>query len=393
MPLGIDATTRYAANNWTRPLTKSELATRLAVQHAHAPRAAADADRQPRARVAEGGGAAGEGSATSTTSSSRAANGAHAFSRTEAQFETRRRGLRAQARRARRQGPVAVLSVRTGDAAASRRDHAARRARLAGRAQPLAGDAQRRARASSGSTTGATSCCPSRPSASRRPCARSHGAGFVGANVTIPHKEAALALATTRERARAGDRRREHADVRRGRRDRGRQHRRAGPDRGAARAAASRLAARSCSAPAAARAPSAGRCARPASRSASGTGRLSAPSGSPPISAIHAVRRAVPADLLVNCTSVGLSLPSSTFKQLPVAVEELDTYATVVDLVYTAQRHGAPRDRGARRQQGRRRAGDPGPPRGAEPRGLDRPRGTDRDDARRRASWRRTART
>lgn len=49
---------------------------------------------------------------------------------------------------------------------------------------------------------------------------------------------------------------------------------------------------------------------------------------------IRAARRAVAADLLINCTSVGLSDPSSTFKQLPISVEELGTYATVVDLVY-----------------------------------------------------------
>ncbi len=41
-----------------------------------------------------------------------------------------------------------------------------------------------------------------------------------------------------------------------------------------------------------------------------------------------------PADLLVNCTSVGLGNSSSTFKELPVFPESLDTYATVVDLVY-----------------------------------------------------------
>ncbi len=41
-----------------------------------------------------------------------------------------------------------------------------------------------------------------------------------------------------------------------------------------------------------------------------------------------------PADILVNCTSVGLRNSSSTFKDLPVFPESLDTYATVVDLVY-----------------------------------------------------------
>jgi shikimate dehydrogenase len=41
-----------------------------------------------------------------------------------------------------------------------------------------------------------------------------------------------------------------------------------------------------------------------------------------------------PADLLVNCTSVGLGDVSKTFKDLPLSPDAIDTYATVVDLVY-----------------------------------------------------------
>ena len=52
-------------------------------------------------------------------------------------------------------------------------------------------------------------------------------AGFRGVNVTIPHKEAALALADDGERRRARDRRRQHAHVRARRRHPRRQHRRA----------------------------------------------------------------------------------------------------------------------------------------------------------------------
>jgi len=40
------------------------------------------------------------------------------------------------------------------------------------------------------------------------------------------------------------------------------------------------------------------------------------------------------ADLLCNCTSVGLGDPSKTFKQLPLSPDALHRYATVVDLVY-----------------------------------------------------------
>ena len=62
-------------------------------------------------------------------------------------------------------------------------------------AQPLAGDAQRRARGARPRATGTTSACRSRPRSSTRRSRAARRAGFVGANVTIPHKEAALALA------------------------------------------------------------------------------------------------------------------------------------------------------------------------------------------------------
>jgi shikimate dehydrogenase len=57
-----------------------------------------------------------------------------------------------------------------------------------------------------------------------------------------------------------------------------------------------------------------------------------------------------PADILVHCTSTGLDGQNSTFKQLPVAADALGRYDCVVDLVYTP--HGtalvrAARERGA----------------------------------------------
>jgi shikimate dehydrogenase len=42
----------------------------------------------------------------------------------------------------------------------------------------------------------------------------------------------------------------------------------------------------------------------------------------------------VPADVLVNCTSVGLRNTSQTFKDLPLNADETREYACVVDLVY-----------------------------------------------------------
>ena len=48
-----------------------------------------------------------------------------------------------------------------------------------------------------------------------------------------------------------------------------------------------------------------------------------------------AVSAARPADVLVNCTSIGLDAQDSTFKQLPVSADDLARYDCVVDLVYT----------------------------------------------------------
>lgn len=43
---------------------------------------------------------------------------------------------------------------------------------------------------------------------------------------------------------------------------------------------------------------------------------------------------AEPADLLVNCTSVGLDPTQDTFRSLPIDADELTSYECVVDLVY-----------------------------------------------------------
>lgn len=48
-----------------------------------------------------------------------------------------------------------------------------------------------------------------------------------------------------------------------------------------------------------------------------------------------AVEAAEPADLLINCTSIGLDASDSTFKQLPIAADDLSRYRCVVDLVYS----------------------------------------------------------
>jgi shikimate dehydrogenase len=66
---------------------------------------------------------------------------------------------------------------------------------------------------------------------------------------------------------------------------------------------------------------------------------------------VEAVQELPPADLLVNCTSVGLADPSSTFKDLPLQADALGEYACVVDLVYRAGGTGLQRE--ARRRGSR----------------------------------------
>jgi shikimate dehydrogenase len=52
---------------------------------------------------------------------------------------------------------------------------------------------------------------------------------------------------------------------------------------------------------------------------------------------VTAVSAADPADLLVNCTAVGLAEGDATFKELPVIADDLGVYACVIDLVYREQ--------------------------------------------------------
>ena len=90
------------------------------------------------------------------------------------------------------------------------------------------------------------------------------GSGYRGANVTIPHKQAALALADEPSDAARGDRRGQHADLRADGAIHGDNTDAAGLL--AALGGAVRADARSCWAPAAPRARPRGRCARRARR-------------------------------------------------------------------------------------------------------------------------------
>jgi len=156
-------------------------------------------------------------------------------------------------------------------------------------------------------------------------------AGFHGVNVTIPHKEAALAIASERsDDARAI----------------GAANTLTFSAQGAIRAdntdAPGLLDALGEPAPATALVLGAGGSARAAAyalraagaevfvwnRSADRARLLAADLG---VEAVDAPR---PAGVLVNCTSVGLHDPRETFKEIPVNADDLGDYACVVDLVY-----------------------------------------------------------
>ena len=352
MPLQIDATTRYATGNYTQAADRVPAELDLALQHAHPQGPAADADRQSRARRDPGRGP----------------------SRAD-QLPV----LRGQAVRQRRAGvhlelqpvPGGRAEVPGGAArtAGSRRALPWRRpwtavpwfartrsASSAGRS-PTASRRRSRTRRSrpSGSPAGATSGCRSRRSCSTRPCGARRPAGFRGVNVTIPHKQRALALADRSDAARAGDRRRQHADLRGRRRRSRRQHRRARADRGAAvlgRPGGPRW----CSAPAAAPAPPSGLCSTPArARFGSGIARPSARERCAPSSARRRCEAPSPPTCWSTAPSVGLDPAQDGFKPLPIDADDLTSYECVVDLVYSGT--GTPLVQAARARRARVVAG------------------------------------
>jgi shikimate dehydrogenase len=158
-------------------------------------------------------------------------------------------------------------------------------------------------------------------------------AGFAGVNVTIPHKEAALALADeATETARAI----------------GAANTLTFAAGGAIRAdntdAPGLLAALGDRRPATALVLGAGGSARAVVHALVGAGAAVKVWNRTPERAIglaeelgaEAVVDVAPADLLVNCTAVGLGDPSRTFKDLPLRADGVREYECVVDLVYRA---------------------------------------------------------
>lgn len=152
--------------------------------------------------------------------------------------------------------------------------------------------------------------------------------GFAGANVTIPHKEAALALATTAsEAARA-----------------------IGAANTLTFGADGEIAAENTDAPglmaALGRVPrsacvlGAGGSARAVVWALTQAGTDVSVYNRTPERArklgARVVSKPVPAEILVNCTSVGLNSSSTPFKDLALEADVLGEYETVVDLVYRA---------------------------------------------------------
>jgi shikimate dehydrogenase len=155
------------------------------------------------------------------------------------------------------------------------------------------------------------------------------GAGFRGANVTIPHKQAALALATSASEAA---------------REIGAANTLTFGDGGEIAAdntdAPGFLAALGDAPPASALVLGAGGSARAVVWALTRAGTDVAVWNRTPERAkrlgARVVARPIPAEVLVNCTSVGLDDSSSPFKNLAMDADGLAEYATVVDLVYRA---------------------------------------------------------
>ena len=204
MPLGIDATIRYAEDNWTEPLLQSELDAARPVQHAPEPRPAADADRQPGPRVAcEAAAKPGEGRLPLLRRQAGRRAARHDFSATDAEFQRgRRRATTPRASAPAASRPTDLLTVRLG---------------VCGwpvGALALAGDAQRRAGRARPDATGATRSCRSRPSVFAETVRALRGAGLRGRQRDDPAQGGGARARRHRDGDRARGRGRQHADLR-----------------------------------------------------------------------------------------------------------------------------------------------------------------------------------
>ena len=183
MPLQLDATTRYATGNYTKPLTDAQL-------NSSSPYNTRNHAGLPPTPINSPGLSALQAAAHPATTDDLYFFAKHCSDKTVFFSNYTRVPERGQRRRRDR---LQEVGHRCGSGCSGGRWRTAARRRCT----------TRRWRRS-GCTTGAISCCRSRRSCWTRPCRRCARAGFRGANVTIPHKAAALALATDRtERAAA----------------------------------------------------------------------------------------------------------------------------------------------------------------------------------------------
>ena len=376
MPLGIDATLRYRLNNWT------QAAEAVRARDATRPTTRASATGLPPTPIGNPGLASIKAARTRpNVPLPLLRRQAVRQRRARLQLDrravpARRRGLQPQAR--------ASSAARTRRTARSA-DEAPRRPRLAGRPQPLAGDAQRRARRARPRATGATSGCRCRPSCSPRPCApcparaspaptsRSRTRRRRSRWPTRPPTAArAIGAANTLTlRADGAIARRQHRRARaaRGARRPRARGSRAGARRGRLARAPSAYALREAGAARRGLEPHARARPRAGGRPRRRGGRRA---GAPPICSSTARRSGSP-------------IRRARSRNCPLTADALGEYASVVDLVYRAggtvlaAGGAAPGCAGGRRPRG------PGPAGRAELRGLDRPGRSTAGDAGRRA--------
>ena len=186
MPLGIDATIRFATGNYDRAADRIGTGDRLALQHPHQRRPAAGADQQPRPRLDRSRRPPGEDRLPLLRDQAGRLRRAR-LRQDRSRIRSRRRHATTKPAKRRRQ--------RAGQPAGNRRCRGSRSSATRSRTRARRRCRTRRWRRSGWRRSGATrrSTSPRRASSAR--VRALPGEGFAGANVTVPHKEAALALA------------------------------------------------------------------------------------------------------------------------------------------------------------------------------------------------------